>query len=119
MHPSLAVPALLRAVRSALTGFAELGPEPGEMVYALRACTAFVVGSIMRGLLLTVGAMGPERVRERVAEITAPGDPLLTSIAPYLAVSDADAEFEDGLELLIDGLAVRIGNSGRRVTGSR
>ncbi len=58
-------------------------------------------------------------MRQRVAEVTALGDPLLTSIAPYLAVSDADAEFEGGLELLIAGLAVRIGNSGRRVTGSR
>ncbi|MFJ1706342.1 TetR/AcrR family transcriptional regulator C-terminal domain-containing protein [Kitasatospora sp. NPDC088346] len=107
-RPSQA-PAVLGAIRSALGGFAELGLEPQEMVNVLRAYTAFVIGAILRelGHSLTFGAAHPDERWQRVDEITALGDPLLTSVAPYLAVSDPDAEFEAGLELLIAGLAAR------------
>lgn len=77
----------------------------------MRSYVAFIVGTIMRelGSAITVGTVDPDQVQQRVAEITATGDPLLTSTAPYLAVSDHDVEFEYGIELLIAGLATRVG----------
>ncbi|MFE6821715.1 TetR/AcrR family transcriptional regulator C-terminal domain-containing protein [Streptomyces sp. NPDC057690] len=104
-------PAALETIRSALGGFAELGLAPEEQVHALRSYVAFIVGTIMRelGSAITVGTVDPDQVQQRIAEITAIGDPLLTSTAPYLAVSDHDVEFEYGIEMLIAGLATRVG----------
>ncbi|MFI0450227.1 TetR/AcrR family transcriptional regulator C-terminal domain-containing protein [Actinomadura sp. 6N118] len=54
-----------------------------------------------------IGVVTP--VQQRADEIAATQDPLLASAAPYLAVSDHDAEFDYGLELLIAGLAAKAG----------
>ena len=104
-------PAALETIRSALGGIAELGLAPEEQVHALRSYVAFIVGTIMRelGSAITVGTVDPDQVQQRVDEITATGDPLLASTAPYLAVSDHDVEFRYGIELLIAGLATRVG----------
>jgi len=104
-------PAALETIRSPLAGMAELGLAPEELVHVLRCYIAFIVGTIMRelGSAITLGTMDPGRVQQRIDEITAAGDPLLTAIAPHLAVSDHDAEFRYGMELLIAGLAARTG----------
>lgn len=104
-------PAAMENIRVALASIDELGFTPQERVYLVRTFVAYIAGTIMRelGSVITVGAMDSAGVRERIDEITAIGDPLLTSTAPYLAVSDHEAEFRYGLELLIDGLATRIG----------
>ncbi|MGY4979336.1 TetR/AcrR family transcriptional regulator C-terminal domain-containing protein [Streptomyces sp. 900105755] len=103
--------AALETVRCALAGFPELALAPQELVHVVRSFAGFTVGMIMRelGSAITVGAVEPEQVRRRVDEMVAVGDPLLSSAAPYLAVSDHRAEFEHGIELLIAGLAVRVG----------
>ncbi|MFJ9631824.1 TetR/AcrR family transcriptional regulator C-terminal domain-containing protein [Streptomyces sp. NPDC101175] len=104
-------PAALENVRCALAGFPELGLSPQELVHVVRSFAGFTVGMIMRelGSAITVGKVDPDQVRRRVEEMAAVGDPLLTAAAPFLAVSDHRAEFEHGIELLIAGLAVRVG----------
>ncbi|MFC8664079.1 MULTISPECIES: TetR/AcrR family transcriptional regulator C-terminal domain-containing protein [Streptomyces] len=103
--------AALETIRSALAGLTELGLGPQESVRALRSYVSFIYGTIMRelGSAITLSVMDPGQVEERVEEITATGDPLLISVAPHLAVSDHDLEFEYGIELLIAGLAARTG----------
>ncbi|MDX3749201.1 TetR/AcrR family transcriptional regulator C-terminal domain-containing protein [Streptomyces sp. NBC_01390] len=104
-------PAALESIRSALGAITEFGLAPEEQVHVLRSYVAFLVGTIMRelGSAITVGTVEPDQVQQRIDEITATGDPLLASTAPYLAVSDHDVEFEYGIELLITGLATRAG----------
>ncbi|MGW1024218.1 TetR/AcrR family transcriptional regulator C-terminal domain-containing protein [Streptomyces sp. NPDC002577] len=104
-------PAALENVRCALAGFPELGLSPQELVHVVRSFAGFTVGMIMRelGSAITVGTVEPDQVARRVDEMAAVGDPLLSAAAPYLAVSDHQAEFEHGIELLIAGLAVRVG----------
>ena len=104
-------PAAMENIRVALASIDELGFTPQERVYLVRTFVAYIAGTIMRelGSVITVGAMDSAGVQERIDEITAIGDPLLTSTAPYLAVSDHEAEFRYGLDLLIEGLATRIG----------
>jgi len=103
--------AALGTIRSGLACVAGLGLAPEELVHVLRSYIAFVVGTIMRelGSAITVGTMDPGQVQQRIDEITATGDPLLASAAPSLAVSDHDVEFDYGIELLIAGLAARVG----------
>ncbi|MER7880011.1 MULTISPECIES: TetR/AcrR family transcriptional regulator C-terminal domain-containing protein [Streptomyces violaceusniger group] len=106
-------PAALEAMRSTLACFDELRLAPEEVVHVLRGYTAFMVGSIMRelGYAIYLGAMDNDQVQQRTEAIAASGDPLLTATAPYLADSDPDTEFQYGLELLISGLAARVGGS--------
>jgi AcrR family transcriptional regulator len=103
--------AALETIRSALASFTELGLPPQELVHVLRSSAAFIVGTIMRelGSAITLSTIDPDRMQQRIDEITATGDPLLASVAPYLAVSDHDVEFHHGLELLITGLAAQVG----------
>ena len=120
-RPPHAAPAL-ETIRYALSGLAEVDLPPQELVHALRTYVAFVSGTILRelGSAITVGAMDPGQVRQRIAEIAATGDPLMAAVAPHLAVSDHDVEFQYGLEMLIAGLAHRIGvpYDGGPATGS-
>lgn len=104
-------PAALETIASALRGLSGLDLPPQELVHVLRTYVAFVIGTLMReqGGILTVGTTEPGRVRRRIEEITAPGDPVLTAAAPHLAVADDDTEFRYGVELLISGLAARCG----------
>ncbi|WP_427920709.1 TetR/AcrR family transcriptional regulator C-terminal domain-containing protein [Streptomyces sp. cg40] len=104
-------PAAMENVRCALAGFPELGLPPQELVHVVRSFAGFIVGMIMRelGSAITVGTVEQNQVQRRVDEMAAVGDPLLSAAAPYLAVSDHQAEFEHGIELLIAGLAVRVG----------
>lgn len=105
-------PAALEAIRSALNSFAELDLSPQERAHVLRGFAAYLIGSIMRelgfALSLNASTLDPARCRERTAEIAAGGDPLVGAVAPYLAVSDHDAEFSYGLEMMIAGLAARL-----------
>ncbi|MFG2971263.1 TetR/AcrR family transcriptional regulator C-terminal domain-containing protein [Streptomyces sp. NPDC048288] len=104
-------PAALESIRCALAGFPELGLSPRELVHVVRSFAGYTVGMIMRelGSAITVGAVEPGQVERRIDEIAAVGDPVLTAAAPYLAVSDHEAEFRHGVELLIAGLAARVG----------
>ncbi|MBA6434579.1 TetR/AcrR family transcriptional regulator C-terminal domain-containing protein [Streptomyces sp. GMR22] len=104
-------PAALEAMRSTLACLDELRLAPEEMVHVLRGYTAFMVGSIMRelGYAIYLGAMDSDQVQQRTEAIAASGDPILTATAPYLADSDHDAEFQYGLELMISGLAAKVG----------
>ncbi|WP_413804905.1 TetR/AcrR family transcriptional regulator C-terminal domain-containing protein [Streptomyces sp. OE57] len=104
-------PAALEAMRSTLSCLDELRLAPEEMVHVLRGYTAFMVGSIMRelGYAIYLGAMDSDQVQQRTEAIAASGDPILTATAPYLADSDHDAEFQYGLELMISGLAAKVG----------
>lgn len=106
-------PAALKNIRCALASVADLDLAPRELVHIVRAFAAFIVGTIMRelGTLATVGSRDPEHGRRRLSEITATGDPLLVSVAPHLAVADHEAEYHYGIELLIAGLAARVGVS--------
>ncbi|MFJ6897486.1 TetR/AcrR family transcriptional regulator C-terminal domain-containing protein [Streptomyces hokutonensis] len=104
-------PAALDSIRCALAGFPELGLSPQELVHVVRSFAGFTVGMIMRelGSAITVGTVDPDQVQRRVDEMVAVGDPLLSAAAPFLAVSDHQAEFDHGIELLIAGLAARVG----------
>ncbi|MFE4911397.1 TetR/AcrR family transcriptional regulator C-terminal domain-containing protein [Streptomyces sp. NPDC056652] len=104
-------PAALEAIGSTLATITELNLAPEEMVHVLRSYTAFIVGTLMRelGYALHLGTTDPERIQQRVDELTSTGAPLLADVAPYLATSDHDVEFHYGLELLIAGLAARTG----------
>jgi AcrR family transcriptional regulator len=104
-------PAALANIRCALASVCELDLDPQELVRVVRSFAAFIVGTIMRelGAATAAGALGPEDARDRLGEIAATGDPLLVSVAPHLAVSDHRAEYQYGIELLIAGLAARVG----------
>jgi AcrR family transcriptional regulator len=104
-------PAAMANIGAALASIDELGLPPEERVYIVRTCVAYIAGTIMRelGSVITVGAMEADQVRERIDEITATGDPLLVQVAPHLAVGDHEDEFRYGLDLIIAGLAARIG----------
>ena len=104
-------PAALNNIRCALASVSELDLAPRELVRVVRAFAAFIVGTIMRelGSIATVAARDAEQARRRLTEITATGDPLLVSVAPHLAAADHEAEYHYGVELLIAGLAARVG----------
>jgi AcrR family transcriptional regulator len=106
-------PAVMANIRAALASIGELELPPQEQVYIVRACVAYIAGTIMRelGSAVTAAAQHPDQVQQRIGEIAATGDPLLAAAAPYLAVSDHEAEFRYGLELLIAGLSARISAS--------
>lgn len=104
-------PAAMANISAALASIDELGLDPQERVYIVRTCVAYIAGTIMRelGSVITVGAMDPAQVQQRIDEINATGDTLLIEAAPHLAVSDHEAEFRYGLDLLVAGLADRVG----------
>ena len=104
-------PAALQNIRCALASVSELDLPPKELVQVVRAFAAFIVGTIMRelGSAIPVRARDSEQARRRLGEITATGDPLLLSVAPHLATADHQAEYHYGIELLIAGLAARVG----------
>jgi hypothetical protein len=66
---------------------------------------------IMRelGSAITMGVVEPDQVKRHIDEIVAVDDPVLAAAAPFLAVSDHQAEFRHGVELLIAGLAAQVG----------
>ncbi|MEU6538471.1 TetR/AcrR family transcriptional regulator C-terminal domain-containing protein [Streptomyces sp. NPDC047000] len=104
-------PAAPEAVASALRALSGLGLPARESVHVLRAYAAFVIGALLReqGGIPAAGTADPGRVRRRIDELAAHGDPVLTATAPHLAVADDDTEFRYGVELLISGLAARCG----------
>ncbi|MER6082815.1 TetR/AcrR family transcriptional regulator C-terminal domain-containing protein [Streptomyces sp. NPDC001833] len=104
-------PAALESIRCALAGFPELGLPPQELVHVVRSFAGFTIGMIMRelGSAVTVGTVEPEQVQRQIDDMVTVGDPILSAAAPYLAANDHRAEFEHGIELLIAGLAVRVG----------
>ncbi|MEU8978083.1 TetR/AcrR family transcriptional regulator C-terminal domain-containing protein [Streptomyces sp. NPDC048309] len=104
-------PEALETIHSALTCFDELGLPPEELVHTLRSISAYIVGTIMRelGHSISLGTWDPSHAPRRIEELTATGDPLLATVAPYLAVGDHDIEYAYGIELLIAGIAARMG----------
>ncbi|GAA4559931.1 TetR/AcrR family transcriptional regulator C-terminal domain-containing protein [Planotetraspora kaengkrachanensis] len=104
----------LLPVERALSTLRDAGFEGPEAVRMLRMFVAYIVGSLLREVGVTP-TFAPVRGDATVAEIDPVLFPEVSSLAPLLTSCDHEEEFEFGLELLVQAMAVRAGEpSGRR-----
>ncbi|GAA4584340.1 TetR/AcrR family transcriptional regulator C-terminal domain-containing protein [Planotetraspora phitsanulokensis] len=104
----------LLPVERALSTLRDAGFEGSEAVRMLRMFVAYIVGSLLREVGVTP-TFAPVRGDATVAEVDPVLFPEVSSLAPLLTSCDHDEEFEFGLELLVQAMAVRAGEqSGRR-----
>ena len=72
----------------------------------LRMFIAYVVGSLLREVGVTP-TFAPVRAGAAVAEVDPALFPVVSELRPHLDSCDHDEEFEFGLELLVQAMAVR------------
>jgi hypothetical protein len=87
----------------------DAGLSPQEAVHALRTALSFLVGTLMREVEAapTFSATHPAS-RARRDELEHSGLDPVAAVAPYLAICDHEAEFEYGLQLLLNAFEARI-----------
>ena len=96
--------------------FREAGLSPADRAHAFHAFGGYVLGAVALELGLMVG--GPndeerERTQRDVIRMIETADLIrLRESMPYLIDCDVDAQFDFGLDLLIDGLRARAGGTG-------
>ncbi|BCY08642.1 TetR/AcrR family transcriptional regulator C-terminal domain-containing protein [Actinoplanes sp. L3-i22] len=96
--------AALAPVERVLAVLHAAGLPPERAVPTLRAVLAYLIGTLLRELDAAPTAGG---TAERLGELTAAGLPHVAEAAPYLSVIDHRAEFDYGLDLLIDAIMAR------------
>ncbi|WP_410671735.1 TetR/AcrR family transcriptional regulator C-terminal domain-containing protein [Amycolatopsis sp. cmx-4-68] len=96
----------LAPVEAVLGPLLAAGYPPERAVHGLRAVLAFLIGTLMREVNAapTFSGADPDGVSRRLADLEASGLPAVSAAAPFLAVCDHEAEFEFGLEILLDAL---------------
>ncbi|NUO98811.1 MAG: TetR/AcrR family transcriptional regulator [Nonomuraea sp.] len=99
---------LLPAER-ALATLRGAGFDGPDAVRMLRMFIAFVVGSLLREVGVTPTFAPVHRGTIEPAEVDATLFPEVSALAPLLAECDHEAEFEFGIELLIQAIAVHAG----------
>ena len=93
----------LRTLEAALDALRRAGIEPARAAQAYRLASSFAIGFVS---LECGGYFRPVDVAAgRIAPIDRPALPRLAEVAPYLAHWDADAEFEQGMDVLIGVVA--------------
>ncbi|GLW96957.1 TetR/AcrR family transcriptional regulator C-terminal domain-containing protein [Microtetraspora sp. NBRC 16547] len=95
----------------ALATLREAGFKGEEAVRMLRMFIAYIVGSLLREVGVTP-TFAPVRPDVPMPDVDPALFPELCAGAPDLAVCDHEAEFEFGLELLVQAMAVRLGERG-------
>jgi len=106
----LNAPSVLPVVDAALRTLRRAGLDPAAAVHALRTYIAFLVGSLLR----EVGSMPATDCTAATIIATPEGDrlefglPAVTESAAELAVCDHDAEFQFGLDVLVQSLRARV-----------
>jgi AcrR family transcriptional regulator len=104
----------LRAYEFALDVFRTAGLSEVDSVKAFHAFGGYILGFVMMEGGLMVG--GPQddahtRAHQEMERVIASADlPRLREALPYLIDCDADAQFEFGLDLMIEGIRARIGS---------
>ncbi|WP_084517059.1 TetR/AcrR family transcriptional regulator [Microtetraspora niveoalba] len=104
-------PAGMIPAERALATLRAAGFQGGEAVRMLRMFIAYIVGSLLREVGVTP-TFAPVRPDVPVAEADPALFPELCAGAPELTACDHEAEFEFGLELLVQAMAVRLGERG-------
>jgi AcrR family transcriptional regulator len=118
-HPQVSVLMLTRRVlteiplgllREAVRPALDLGLPVEEAIDVVRTFTAFLTGAILRelGSGLTLAAVDPALVAQRVDDIAGSVDPVLAAAASAIADIDHEALFDYGVELFIAGLAAKV-----------
>ncbi|GII54638.1 TetR family transcriptional regulator [Planotetraspora thailandica] len=102
----------LLPVERALATLRDAGFEGEAAVRMLRMFVAYIVGSLLREVGVTP-TFAPVR-DEALVEVDPALFPEVSSLSPYLTSCDHDEEFEFGLELLVQAMAVRAEKRGAR-----
>ena len=120
-HPEAASLVLTRQL-STLAGLAPIeailsvlrraGAAPQQAVHYVRTLVAALVGMLLREVSAgpTFGSGDPAEVAARQRELESSGLPEVVSAAPYLARFDRDAEFESGVDLVVEFVASQLTN---------
>jgi len=105
-------PDSLRAYEFALGVFRSAGLPPEEAAMAFHVFGGFILGFVTMELGLMVGGSDDEaqiHAHQEMGRLAASaGLPHLHEALPYFAECDVEAQFEFGLDLLVDGLRARI-----------
>ncbi|WP_433500605.1 TetR/AcrR family transcriptional regulator C-terminal domain-containing protein [Sphaerimonospora sp. CA-214678] len=96
----------LLPVERALATLRDAGFDGRQAVRMLRVFIAYVVGSLLREVGVTP-TFAPMRPDVSVAEVDPALFPLVGEFAPDLMACDHEEEFDFGLELLVQAMAVR------------
>ncbi|MEV4457511.1 TetR/AcrR family transcriptional regulator C-terminal domain-containing protein [Microbispora sp. NPDC049633] len=111
----------LLPVERALATLRDAGFDGREAVRMLRMFIAYVVGSLLRevGVTPTFAPVPVDAVRAgaAIADVDPALFPVVSELRPHLDSCDHDEEFEFGLELLVQAMAVRAGARADRGTG--
>ncbi|WP_084463883.1 TetR/AcrR family transcriptional regulator C-terminal domain-containing protein [Microtetraspora fusca] len=107
----LSSPAGMIPAERALATLREAGFDGEEAVRMLRMFIAYIVGSLLREVGVTP-TFAPVRPDVPVAVADPALFPELYARTSELAACDHEAEFEFGLELLVQAMAVRLGERG-------
>ncbi len=109
-HPA-ASPERLRPMEWALDLLRRGGLSEEEVVYTFRAIGGYIMGSALNEVANPVPGMGDRdhRAEHRDLAGALPSDefPNMTRLLPFLAECDADATFEFGLDLIVQGITTR------------
>jgi AcrR family transcriptional regulator len=99
----------LLPVERALATLRSAGFDGADAVRMLRIFIAFVVGSLLREVGVTPTFAPPDHRTVEPAEVDPALFPEVSALAPLLAECDHEAEFEFGVELLVQAIAVHAG----------
>ncbi|GAA3155711.1 TetR/AcrR family transcriptional regulator C-terminal domain-containing protein [Planomonospora alba] len=103
----------LLPVERALATLRGAGFDGAEAVRVLRMFIAYIVGSLLREVGVTPTFAPVHRSEVDTAKVDPVLFPETSSLLPELAACDHEAEFEFGLEMLIQAVAVQRGRRGR------
>lgn len=107
-------PAVLEVSEALLEALARSGRSRRRLLIAFRAVTALVMGFAQVELTSPLSAEAAEVVIERFRALPRGRNPRLVEIATAAIRSDVEAEFRQGLEILIAGLDAGAGGVSRR-----
>jgi AcrR family transcriptional regulator len=106
-HKPMRSPTSMRPMEEALRTLRELGLSVEESARAFQVIGGYIMGYVMmeNGRMFTPGDDGDAQALARQI----PGDelPSVAAALPYMADCDVDAQFEFGLDLMLDGLLAR------------
>src|SRR5207248_2052769 len=91
----------------------QAGFSDQEAVAAFDALVSYTAGFTARQIALQTGTTPSDRLR-RLHQLPGRDFPTLVTLAPLFVSPQLDERFEDGLALIIDGLASRLRRHRRR-----
>ncbi|GAA3466844.1 TetR/AcrR family transcriptional regulator [Nonomuraea roseola] len=103
----------LLPVERALSTLREAGFDGADAVRMLRLFIAYIIGSLLREVGVTP-TFAPVQGVTRVGKVDPELFPEVSALAPLLGACDHEEEFDFGLELLIQAIAVHLDRKGTR-----